>query len=90
MKQIGVVCLPGPASLFLIFQFEYLISGPKSYRDFRETGLRTENLTFLALFLHQGVERRTFARRVGIQIPIGQFTVFSNVNGNVCFRFKLG
>ena len=28
----------GPAFLFFIFRFEYLISGPKSYRDFRETG----------------------------------------------------
>ena len=41
MKQNGVVCLPGPALLFFIFRFEYLISGPKSYRDFRETGPRT-------------------------------------------------
>ena len=40
MKQNGVVCLPGPALLFFIFRFEYLISGPKSYRDFRETGPR--------------------------------------------------
>ena len=38
MKQDGVVCWPGPALLFFIFRFEYLISGPKSYRDFRETG----------------------------------------------------
>ena len=38
MKQNGVVCLPGPALLFFIFRFEYLISGPKSYRDVRETG----------------------------------------------------
>ena len=38
MKQNGVVCLPGPALLFFIFGFEYLISGPKSYLDFRETG----------------------------------------------------
>ena len=38
MKQNGVVCEPGPALLFFIFRFEYLISGPKSYRDFRETG----------------------------------------------------
>ena len=40
MKQNGVVCLPGSALLFFIFRFEYLISGPKSYRDFRETGPR--------------------------------------------------
>ena len=40
MKQNGVVCWPGPALLFFIFRFEYLISGPKSYRDFRETGPR--------------------------------------------------
>ena len=38
MKQNGVVFLPGLAFLFFIFRFEYLISGPKSYRDFRETG----------------------------------------------------
>ena len=38
MKQNGVVCQPGPVLLFFIFRFEYLISGPKSYRDFRETG----------------------------------------------------
>ena len=34
---------PGPALLFFIFRFEYLISGPKSYRDFWETGPRSEN-----------------------------------------------
>ena len=33
-----VVCLPGPTLLFFIFRFEYLISGPKSYRDVRENG----------------------------------------------------
>ena len=38
MKQNGVVCEPGPLHLFFIFRFEYLISGPKSYRDVRETG----------------------------------------------------
>ena len=38
MKQNRVVCQPGPALLFFIFRFEYFISGPKSYRDFRETG----------------------------------------------------
>ena len=42
MKQNGVVCEPGPALLFFIFRFEYLISGPLSYRDFRETGPRPE------------------------------------------------
>ena len=40
MKQNGVVCWPGPALLFFIFRFEYLISDPKSYRDFRETSPR--------------------------------------------------
>ena len=39
MKQNGVVCKPGPALLFFIFRFEYLISSPKSYPYFRETGL---------------------------------------------------
>ena len=43
MKQNGVVFLPGLAFLFFIFRFEYLISGPKSYRDFRETGPRAVN-----------------------------------------------
>ena len=38
MKQNGVVCWPGPALLCFISRFEYLILGPKSYRDFRETG----------------------------------------------------
>ena len=38
MNQNGVVCLPGPTLLFFIFRFEYLISGPKSFRDVREMG----------------------------------------------------
>ena len=38
MNQNGVVCLLGRALFFFIFRFEYLISGPKSYRDIRETG----------------------------------------------------
>ena len=33
--------MPGAALLFFLFRFEYLISGPKSYRDFRETGPRS-------------------------------------------------
>ena len=40
MKQNGVVCVVGLALLLFIFRFEYLISGPKSYQDFRETGPR--------------------------------------------------
>ena len=40
MNENGVVCLPGPALLFFILRFEYTISGPKSYRHFRETGPR--------------------------------------------------
>ena len=28
MKQNGVVYLPGPALLFFLFRFEYLIPGP--------------------------------------------------------------
>ena len=47
MKRNGVVCYPGPALLFFIFRFEYLISGPKSHRDFRETGPRAGKTTFL-------------------------------------------
>jgi len=35
MKQNGVICQPGLALLFFVFRFEYLISGQKSYRDFR-------------------------------------------------------
>ena len=40
MKQnrVHVFCWQGPALLFFIFRFGYLISGPKSYRDFGETG----------------------------------------------------
>ena len=37
MKQFGVFCKPGPALLFFLFRFEYLISGPKSYRTLEET-----------------------------------------------------
>ena len=34
-----VFCWPEPALLLiLLFRFEYLISGPKSYRDFGQTG----------------------------------------------------
>ena len=43
MKQNRVVFWPGPSLLFFTLRFEYLISGPKSYRDFRETGPRTQN-----------------------------------------------
>ena len=31
-------------AFILLFRFEYLISGPKSYRDFRETGPRPQSL----------------------------------------------
>ena len=44
MKQNGVVCWPGHSLLFFIFRFEYLISGPKNYRDFRETGPRAHHV----------------------------------------------
>ena len=40
MTQNGVVCWPGPALLFFIFRYEYLISGPKRYPNFREMGPR--------------------------------------------------
>ena len=40
--------MPRPALLFFIFRSEYLISGPKSYRDFRETGPRPEKLAGLS------------------------------------------
>ena len=43
MKQNGVVFWPGPALVFFLFLFEYLISGPKNYRDFRETGPRASS-----------------------------------------------
>ena len=36
MKQNGVVFKPGPALLLFLFLFEYLISGPKSYRAFEK------------------------------------------------------
>ena len=29
MKENAVVCWPGPARLFFMFRFEYLVSGPK-------------------------------------------------------------
>ena len=35
IKQNGVIGQPGLALLFFVFRFEYLISGQKSYRDFR-------------------------------------------------------
>ena len=41
MKQNAVVCEAGLALLFFTFRFEYVISGPKSYLDFRETLPRT-------------------------------------------------
>ena len=43
--------LDAVALLFFIFRFEYFISGPKSYRDFRETGPGTGN------FVRAGLER---------------------------------
>ena len=46
MKQNAVVCWPEPMLLFFIFSFEYLISGPKSYRDFQETGPRSPKKIF--------------------------------------------
>ena len=67
MKQNVVVCQPGPALLFFTFRFEYLISGPKSYRDFRVTGpwyafpyvssdiLAVSALSFLHFFVGQYV-----------------------------------
>ena len=39
MNQNGVICLPGPALLFFVFRFEYLISGPKSYGTFEKRAL---------------------------------------------------
>ena len=52
MKQNGIVCLPGPALLFFIFWFEYLISDPKIYRDFRETGPKIPDSTKMRIPLH--------------------------------------
>ena len=40
MKQNEAVCYPGPVLLFFIFQFENMILGPESYRDFQEMGPR--------------------------------------------------
>ena len=50
MKQNGVVFKPGPALLLSLFLLEYLISGPKSYRAFRETGHRPLVLARLYAF----------------------------------------
>ena len=41
-KKKRAVCSPGPALLFFVFRFENLMSGPKSYRDFRETDPRAQ------------------------------------------------
>ena len=41
--------MPGAALLFFLFRFEYLISGPKSYRDFRETGPWDGNVSVFEL-----------------------------------------
>ena len=54
--QNGVVCWLGPAPLVSIFRFEYLISGPKSYRDFRETGPTAYKRQFTAA----GKEKKNF------------------------------
>ena len=58
MKQNGVVCKPGQALLFFIIRFEYLISGPKSYRDFRETGPTAYKRQFTAA----GKEKKTLIK----------------------------
>ena len=34
----------GALILYKLFRFEYLISGPKSYRDFRETGPKADDV----------------------------------------------
>ena len=61
MKQNGVVCWPGPALLFFKFRFEHLISGPKSYRDFRETSLSGLSLDIRSVIrsLYKSVNRQT-------------------------------
>ena len=38
IEKQNAVASQDPALLFFIFRFEYVISGLKSYRDFRETG----------------------------------------------------
>ena len=66
MKQNGVVFKPGPALLLFLFLFEYLISGPKSYRAFRETGPRElPTYPFLKLTL-------TLTSHLGQNVGLGE------------------
>ena len=58
--------LPGPALLFFIFRYGYLISRPKSYRDFRETGPSPQ----LACYLN------STARIAGVRIPYATLNSF--------------
>ena len=85
MKQNGVVCQPGAALLFFIFRFEYryLISGPKSYRDFRETGPWSlsgkidpkSRETFISLFVPDakkqlGHSKKTISEQMKLFCPL--------------------
>ena len=52
--------LARPALLFFIFRFENLISGPKRYRGFRETGpwsLRDVPTIFFGVWFGEGEKR---------------------------------
>ena len=48
-KQDGLVCSQGPMFLIYIAWLEYLISGLKSYWDFRETG-SPQNISLISVF----------------------------------------
>ena len=77
MKQNGVVRKPGPVLLFFIFWFEYLISGPKSYRDVRETGPRLRS---------GGKKAKT---GWSVMVPIGCLSQDCNAKKIVTFHTRL-
>ena len=43
MKQNGVVCYLGPALIFFIFRFEYLIPGPEKLLGLSRNGPQERN-----------------------------------------------
>ena len=89
MKQNGVVCKPGLTLLLFIFRFEYLISGPKSYPDFRETGLWTAE-RLLAQFLgldHINTQCRTCTYTTPLKWLNLSFTSLWNDHIEIVVRF---
>ena len=87
MKQNGVVCEPGPLHLFFIFRFEYLISGPKSYRDVRETSPRYENGrlekdTYFLLVRSGGTPPKRFTKSNPRELQVSKFFIAREVSKN--------